>query len=130
MKKIILRSVAGLTALLAVALLGFYFLYYPKHYSAREFEQLKEIAYAAEMLRVSGIRGPARRDYLADAIWNLDPDQVRVYPSGVIIRLRGFFSFESGLYIPSPEVAANIDRRNMPIYKHLQDGVYSYKVEG
>lgn len=130
MKKIILRSVAGLTALLAVALLGFYLLYYPRHYSAREFEQLKEIAYAAEMLRVSGIRGPARRDYLADAIWNLDPDQVRVYPSGVIIRLRGFFSFESGLYIPSPEVAANIDRRNMPIYKHLQDGVYSYKVEG
>lgn len=120
----------GVVTALALALLGFYLLYYPRHYAAREFDQLKEIAYAAEMLRQSGIRGPARRDYLADAIWNLHPDQVRVYPSGVVIRLRGFFSFESGLYVPAPEVAANIEARNMPIYKHLQEGVYSYKIEG
>lgn len=130
MKKIIVKTGLALLSLLLLALAAAYLTIYPRHYDADEFDNLEAIAYAAENLRVAGLRGRVARDYLPSAIWDLDPEEVRVYPSGVLIRMRGFFSFESGLYVPSDRVAEKIDARQDPIYRKLENGVYSYKVEG
>ena len=130
MKKLILRILAGLLALAIVVGAWAYMTFYPRHYSPNEFENLPAIAEAADNLRAAGLRGRAPRDYLPAAIWDLDPKEVRVYPTGVLILMKGFFTYESGIYIPTEKVAANIEALALPTYRVLGSRVYSYKVEG
>lgn len=130
MKNIIMRALAGLVLLAVIAAVGLYVVVYPRHYKADEFVALKLIAEAANQLRQSESRGSLSQEKWPYVITELDPKDVRVYPSGVLIPLRGFFSYESGLYIPMEEVSKNIEARKMPIYQRLGEGVYSYKIEG
>jgi len=134
MRRLLLKIFAGVLLFCLGAALWLYLTFYPHHYAASDFEDMEAIAYAADNLRAAGLRGSVSRDYLPGAIWNLKPEAVRVYPSGVLIRLQGFFTYESGLYIPAPEAAKKIETRLNGqadrTYEPLGYGVYSYKVEG
>ena len=130
MKNIIMRGLAGLVLVAVIAAVGLYVVVYPRHYKADEFVALKLIAEAANQLRQSESRGSLPQEKWPYVIIDLYPKDVRVYPSGVLIPLRGFFSYESGLYIPTEEVSKKIEARKMPIYQRLGKGVYSYKIEG
>lgn len=130
MKKKLLQGIGVLAAAALLGLVAFYILVYPRHYEAEEFPALDLIADASTILRLQGNRGALPQEQWPRVIVELSPDEVRVYPTGVLIRLRGFFSYESGLYIPAPNVAEKIDVQKLPVYRQLQNGVYSYKVEG
>lgn len=130
MSKLLVRIVGGLLAIVLIAAASFYLALYPRHYAADDFENLSAISSAAAGLRGAGKRGTISTEAWPQDIRALKPQEVRVYPSGVLIRLRGFFSYESGLYVPAEHVAVNLERLQDPTYVPLGSGVYSYKVEG
>jgi len=129
MKTFLMRAVIALVSLAAVTVLVLYLTVYPRHYTAGEFDNMTDMVDVAARLR-----GGVERGVLPVADWpkafqGIGVEEVRVYPSGVLIKLRGFFTFESGLYFPSERVADKIDSKPTPVYQRLKQGVYSYKLE-
>ena len=133
MKKALLYigSFLGISA--TILMVWFFLFINPRHYEADDFGPLAEAISAAEELRLSGTRGALAEEAWPDALVDLGAKSVHVYPTGVLVKLHGFFTFESGLYFPSGKVMNSLDALDqsvveIPIYIPLKEGVYSYRV--
>lgn len=133
MKKILFYIGAFLGISATILTVWFFLFINPRHYEADDFDSLSTAITVAEKLRLSGKRGA-----LAEAAWpaaykTLGAKSVYVYPTGVLVKLHGFFTFESGLYFPSKTVEESLDHlptqsSETSVYIKLETGVYSYRI--
>lgn len=133
MKKALFYIGAFLGISATILMVWFYLFINPRHYETDDFDSLSAAITAAEELRLSDTRGALAEEAWPDALADLGAKSVHVYPTGVLVKLHGFFTFESGLYFPSAKVMNSLDgfdqgSAEIPVYMRLKEGVYSYRV--
>ncbi len=105
----------------------------PRHYAADDFSNLEHASSAALLLIGSGKRGELAEEDWSPVFKAMGAKAVKVYPSGVVVKLHGIFVLESGLYFPSTvaekKLAQRISKEGPDsIYRKVSPGVYSYKI--
>lgn len=128
MKKFLIRAMIALLSLTVVAALVLYLTMYPRHSELNEFVDTQAMVVVAAVLRDGDERGVLPVSNWPIEFQGIGAEEIRVYPSGVLVKLRGFFTFESGLYFPSSRVVKKIESKPTPVYERLEQGVYSYKL--
>lgn len=132
MLKKILLALGVLLGLAAGGLaIWFYGFVNPRHYGADDFSNLEHAASAAVVLRTSGARGELLAEKWPHIYTQMGAQAVRVYPTGVLVKLHGMFTLESGLYFPTAEAAVKLNSRlgQDDRYRYVVDGVYSYRLK-
>ncbi|MFC3051684.1 hypothetical protein [Kordiimonas pumila] len=135
MKTWLWGALLGMVLVVALATGWFFLFLNPRHYDAEDFagglDALNAAEVASSMLRTTAPRGVLPKESWPTAIEALHPKKVQVYPTGVLVKLHGVFMLESGIYFPTPKVAAKIEAHDSEgTYQKITDSIYSYRVKG